>query len=100
MTNSSPWTDLATSITEKQIEEFKDAFGLFDRSVFYCCVAVVSIFWASEIVARDREDNVASFSGVGAIVCLECICRRVDLVFCGHQHPGVGVKNLSKLPTN
>jgi len=70
MTNSSPWTDLATSITEKQIEEFKDAFGLFDRSVFYCCVAVVSIFWASEIVARDREDNVASFSGVGAIVCM------------------------------
>ncbi|GMI10940.1 hypothetical protein TrLO_g9293 [Triparma laevis f. longispina] len=28
---STPWNDLAASITEDQIEEFKDAFSLFDR---------------------------------------------------------------------
>mmetsp|Transcript_24217 Transcript_24217/g.48164 ORF Transcript_24217/g.48164 Transcript_24217/m.48164 type:complete len:160 (-) Transcript_24217:76-555(-) len=30
-TASTPWHDLAGSITEEQIEEFKDAFSLFDR---------------------------------------------------------------------
>ncbi|GMI40433.1 hypothetical protein TeGR_g10340 [Tetraparma gracilis] len=28
---STPWHDLAADITEEQIEEFKDAFSLFDR---------------------------------------------------------------------